>query len=71
MYVDDYYTTAYKNLRFVHRKLTFADNKLASSDLHPMKQSNTFETIAWLERVVIVGIQKAPTKIDLNVAGEK
>uniref|UniRef100_A0A8B9QZH5 Neutral alpha-glucosidase AB n=1 Tax=Anas platyrhynchos TaxID=8839 RepID=A0A8B9QZH5_ANAPL len=58
----DYATAA----RYLHRRFTFAGNTLTASSADPR---GSFETTAWVERVVILGAGK-PAAVVLRPAGE-
>ncbi|KAJ8338004.1 hypothetical protein SKAU_G00369700 [Synaphobranchus kaupii] len=65
LYIDDGHTFNYEKQRqFIHRRLTFANNVLSSSNLAPDAQ---FSTDSWIERVVFLGAHK-PSAVTLKMA---
>ncbi|XP_048884257.1 neutral alpha-glucosidase AB [Brienomyrus brachyistius] len=64
LYIDDGHTFAYKENKFIHRQLTFANNALVSRNLVP---DSSFSTASWIERVLIIGANK-PSKVTLRAA---
>ncbi|XP_018592971.2 neutral alpha-glucosidase AB [Scleropages formosus] len=65
LYIDDGHTFSYRTeKKFIHRRLTFANNTLTSRNLALDSQ---FSTPSWIERVVILGAQK-PNKVTLRMA---
>jgi alpha 1,3-glucosidase len=66
LYHDDFHSFQYKLGEFVHRQFVFTGRQLTSSNLNPIGR---FETEAWLERIVIVGLTSRPHKIILTSPG--
>ena len=63
LYIDDGNTFEYRNGKFNYIQLTYADNTLTA-----IAENNSFETPAWLERVVILGFKTKPKSIKLGDA---
>ncbi|XP_064599881.1 neutral alpha-glucosidase AB-like [Liolophura sinensis] len=66
LYIDDYVTTENKNAKYQLRKFTYRQNKLVNSKVNT---TGTYTTKAWLERVVIIGLPKKPSKIEVSLPG--
>ncbi|XP_035265569.1 neutral alpha-glucosidase AB isoform X1 [Anguilla anguilla] len=65
LYIDDGHTFNYEKQRqFIHRRLSFANNVLASSNLAPDAQ---FSTASWIERIIFLGAHK-PSAITLRMS---
>ncbi|XP_064293516.1 neutral alpha-glucosidase AB isoform X2 [Phalacrocorax carbo] len=65
LFLDDGQSFDYKTkARYLHRQFTFADNTLVASSADPR---GSFDTPAWLERVVILGTGK-PAAVILRSA---
>ncbi|KAG7464514.1 hypothetical protein MATL_G00166420 [Megalops atlanticus] len=65
LYIDDGHTFNYeKQKEFIHRRLTFANNALTSSNLAP---DSHFTTASWIEKVLILGAHK-PSAATLRTA---
>lgn len=74
LYMDDEDTFDYEHGAFLHRTFSFSDGRLNSHahnpELFPGKsRTKTFSTNAALERVVIFGLPKMPTKIASSESG--
>ncbi|CAF1002078.1 unnamed protein product [Adineta steineri] len=68
LYLDDGQTYDYRQKHaFIHRRFTFKNNELKSISLD---SSAKFETDAWIERIVIVGYPKNPSRVEIN-SGDK
>ncbi|XP_062332050.1 neutral alpha-glucosidase AB isoform X3 [Osmerus eperlanus] len=68
LYIDDGHTFNFeKKKEFIHRRLSFANNKLSSSNLAP---DALFSTPSWVERILILGASK-PSKVILKTADGK
>merc|ERR1719350_1513993 len=64
LYFDDSISYEYKrNHKFIHRQFTFEDNKLRSKSLDPKA---SFDTKAWLERVIIYGLKSEPKSVRIE-----
>ncbi|XP_023700696.2 neutral alpha-glucosidase AB-like isoform X1 [Paramormyrops kingsleyae] len=65
IYIDDGHTFNYdRQKQFIHRRLTFANSSLSSSNLSTDSQ---FTTASWIERVLILGGQE-PSAVTLRTA---
>ncbi|CAF1299702.1 unnamed protein product [Adineta ricciae] len=68
LYLDDGHTYDYRQKRqLIYRRFTFRNNVLYSKTLD---STSKFETDAWIERIIILGYPKNPTKITIN-SGDK
>ncbi|XP_076130945.1 neutral alpha-glucosidase AB-like isoform X1 [Alosa pseudoharengus] len=65
LYIDDGHTFNYEKQQFIHRRLTFAEGELSSSNPSPDSQ---FSTASWIEKVVFMGVTK-PNAATLRTAG--
>uniref|UniRef100_A0AAY4DM90 Neutral alpha-glucosidase AB n=1 Tax=Denticeps clupeoides TaxID=299321 RepID=A0AAY4DM90_9TELE len=66
LYIDDGHTFSYeKNKAFIHRRLTFNDGVLSSSNLALDSQ---FTTASWVEKIIFLGARK-PASVTLKTAG--
>ncbi|KAM4622087.1 neutral alpha-glucosidase AB isoform 3-T3 [Polymixia lowei] len=65
LYIDDGHTFNFdKKREFLHRRLSFTNNILSSSNLAPGSQ---FSSQSWIERILILGASK-PSKVTLKTA---
>ncbi|XP_076015650.1 neutral alpha-glucosidase AB isoform X3 [Genypterus blacodes] len=62
LYIDDGHTFNFERKEFIHRRLSFANNVLSSTNLVPDAQ---FATGSWVERIIILGASK-PSKVTLR-----
>ncbi|CAF3409540.1 unnamed protein product [Rotaria socialis] len=68
LYLDDGQTYDYRQKhQFIHRHFTFKNNELQSTSLDPTAK---FETDAWIERIIIHGYPKNPTRVKIH-SGDK
>ncbi|CAF3107215.1 unnamed protein product [Rotaria sp. Silwood2] len=68
LYMDDGQSYDYRQKhQFIHRRFTFKNNELQSISLDSTAK---FETDAWIERIVILGYPKNPSRITIN-SGDK
>uniref|UniRef100_A0A0B7B5A3 Glycoside hydrolase family 31 N-terminal domain-containing protein n=1 Tax=Arion vulgaris TaxID=1028688 RepID=A0A0B7B5A3_9EUPU len=67
VYVDNYHSLDYRNGDYVKVNLTFHNLKLEGKLLH---KGPNFSTKEWIERVIIVGINKDPKYINLVVGDQ-
>uniref|UniRef100_A0A8C5A0A2 Glucosidase II alpha subunit b n=1 Tax=Gadus morhua TaxID=8049 RepID=A0A8C5A0A2_GADMO len=66
LYLDDGHTFNFDTKgEFIHRKLSFSNNILSSSNLAPAAH---LSTMSWIERILILGASK-PSKVTLKTAG--
>ncbi|MGH0187388.1 UNVERIFIED_CONTAM: hypothetical protein FKN15_024775 [Acipenser sinensis] len=66
LFVDDGHTFSFETKnQYIHRKFTFANNSLTSSNADPRGE---FTSAAWIERVVIMGAQR-PSGVKLQGPG--
>lgn len=64
LYFDDAISYDYERQhKFVHRLFSFGNNKLTSRTMEPKA---TFETKAWLERVIVYGVKAEPKSVKLE-----
>jgi alpha 1,3-glucosidase len=69
LYFDDSISYGYRNNKeFVHRVFKWSDNKLTSRSMDP---ESKFDTEAWLERVIIYGIQTEPKSIKIEYSNKQ
>ncbi|MBN3273748.1 GANAB glucosidase, partial [Polyodon spathula] len=62
LFVDDGHTFSFETKnQYIHRRFTFANNSLTSSNADPRGE---FTSAAWIERVVIMGAQR-PSAVQL------
>jgi len=66
LYHDDFYSFHYKSGEFVHRQFNFSNGQLISRNLNP---KGRFNSDVWLERVVVLGVDKQPQQASLTVNG--
>ncbi|TRY55081.1 hypothetical protein DNTS_034510 [Danionella cerebrum] len=65
LYIDDFHSFNYeRSKQFVHRRLSFVDSRLSSSDLSP---DSEFSTSSWIEKIVIIG-GRLPSSVTLTNA---
>jgi len=67
LYLDDGHTFDYKNGKFLRRKFSFSDNKLTSVAIG----TETFSTTQTVERVVVFGFHKRPSKVEIQTGSTK
>ncbi|XP_029470724.1 neutral alpha-glucosidase AB isoform X2 [Rhinatrema bivittatum] len=68
LFLDDGHSFNFeKKNQFLHRNFSFFGGVLTSSSVDPR---GSFETLAWIERVVILGAGK-PTSVSLKAGGEE
>ncbi|XP_065129980.2 neutral alpha-glucosidase AB [Paramisgurnus dabryanus] len=68
LYIDDGHTFNYNEKKeLIHRRLTFANKALTSSNLCP---DCNFSTLSWIEKVLILGSSK-PSKVLLKMNGKE
>jgi len=63
LYMDDGHTYNFQAGQFNHINYTFAQNVLESTLITPQ---DSYKTDSWLERVVVMGVSQAPTKITIE-----
>ncbi|XP_055303269.1 neutral alpha-glucosidase AB-like, partial [Sitodiplosis mosellana] len=68
LYEDDEESYDYRNGKYVYSQIEFKSNVLSSKLIDP---TATFETLAWIERVVIAGLDKAPKSATLSTASKR
>uniref|UniRef100_A0A672J4Z0 Uncharacterized protein n=1 Tax=Salarias fasciatus TaxID=181472 RepID=A0A672J4Z0_SALFA len=79
LYIDDGHTFNYQKKEFIHRRLSFSNNALSSSELFlniksllllfhsDLAPDAQFTTNSWIERIVFLGASK-PSKVTLKTA---
>ncbi|XP_035696628.1 neutral alpha-glucosidase AB-like isoform X1 [Branchiostoma floridae] len=64
LFVDDGHSFKYRdNNRFLHKNYLFENNKLIS---RTMDMNGEFDTKSWVERIIIIGLPKAPTTVTID-----
>ncbi|XP_013145415.1 PREDICTED: neutral alpha-glucosidase AB [Papilio polytes] len=66
LYIDDGETYEYKNNKYIYAKIAYEPNQMTYTLVNP---SSEFSTRAWIERIVIAGVQSAPRTARLQAAG--
>ncbi|KAL4238130.1 hypothetical protein ACF0H5_002842 [Mactra antiquata] len=68
LYVDDYHSFNYRRGEYLHREFTFDQNEFRSQsvDVH-----GNISTKEWIEKIIVVGLNKEPSKAVLNVKGKE
>ncbi|XP_050734554.1 neutral alpha-glucosidase AB-like [Eriocheir sinensis] len=67
LYMDDEHTFEYRQGKFLYLGLSYEKGILKSQRLDP---NGSYETNSWLERVIIIGLDKRPFKVTLNSASQ-
>nr|XP_053642983.1 neutral alpha-glucosidase AB-like [Cherax quadricarinatus] len=65
LYIDDEHTFEYRQGKFLYLALSYEGGILTSKKVDP---GGTYETGSWLERVVVIGLQKRPSKVTIQSA---
>lgn len=65
LYIDDEHTFDYRQGKFLYLALSYEGGILTSKKVDP---GGTYETGSWLERVVVIGLQKRPSKVTIQSA---
>lgn len=60
--MDDEHSFDYRKGHFLRKKFEFKNSKLTSTAIG----SETYDSKSWIERVVIYGLQKTPSKVVLQ-----
>lgn len=68
LYADDEQSFEYRNGKYIYSQIEFKNNVLSSKFIDP---NATFETLSWIERVVIVGLDKVPQSATLKTASKR
>ena len=63
LYIDDGHSYNYKNGEYLLRQFAFSNNKLTSSSAD---SAGSYSTKSWLERVIVVGLPRAPASVSLE-----
>lgn len=63
LYIDDGHSYKYKEGEYLVRQFSFSDNQLTGSSGDP---SGSYSTKSWLERVLIVGVPRAPSSVSIQ-----
>ncbi|CAG0904585.1 unnamed protein product [Cyprideis torosa] len=62
LYMDDGETFDYQKGKYLYLEFTFDQGKLSSK----LKSGGDFQTDAWLERVVVLGLEREPSHVQLQ-----
>jgi len=63
LYLDDEKSYDYRNGKYIYLNLSFTNNVLKSEFID---QGATYSSQSWIERVIIAGLDKIPTKAVLS-----
>ncbi|KAF0304232.1 Neutral alpha-glucosidase AB [Amphibalanus amphitrite] len=66
LYTDDGASFSYKDGQHIYRRLSFENNTLKSSAI-----SGSGETAGWVERVVVLGLDKVPKSVTVTSSGRE
>ncbi len=67
LYIDDGHSYKYKEGEYLVRQFTFSDDQLTGGS---GDQNGSYTTKSWLERVLVVGVTRAPSSINIQSGGE-
>lgn len=65
LYLDDEKSYAYRQGQRIHVNYEFAHDQLVNSFVGKPK----YKTLAWIERIVIAGLEKVPSSASITVNG--
>lgn len=68
LYEDDEQSYEYRNGKYIYSQIEFKNNVLSSKLIDP---NATFETLAWIERVIIAGLDKTPQSATLSTSSKR
>lgn len=68
LYADDEQSFEYRKGKYIYLHIEFKNNVLTSKLIDP---NATFETLAWIERVVIAGLDKIPQSATLSTGSKR
>ncbi|XP_064403614.1 neutral alpha-glucosidase AB-like [Halichondria panicea] len=66
LYIDDGHSYNYQKGEYLVRQFAFSNNQLTSSSGDP---AGSYVTKSWLERVLVVGVAKAPSSVTIQTGG--
>lgn len=65
LYIDDEHTFDYRQGKFLYLAFSYEGGVLTSKKIDP---NGSYDTASWLERVIVIGLHKQPTKVSVNSA---
>lgn len=65
LYLDDEHSMAYRQGQYLYLEFAYSGSQLSGRVLEPAAAETRYKPQSWLERVVIVGLTKQPTKITM------
>jgi alpha 1,3-glucosidase len=75
LYIDDGKSYNYKEGAFIHRRFTFSDGRISSSDLSPAKPGKkAYKSLCVIERIILLGLKRkdvTPHKVLIESVGSQ